>query len=190
MTGLDLTLGLPHYRLLLVGLTFLAMVHAHTKVSPYFALTWLGSTLLFGWFWAGGRGDPELVLLPCVVVYTAAAVTKGLLETRGMAGIHSLHVVFTGLLSGLLALPILALARAMGWPVPRPVGRVLLGVEPEYLGGITLDAVAQWVAIGFLVYGVYKVLDHVGLPRWLAVLVLFASMPFVAEGAAWLHGLV
>lgn len=188
---MDLEPGLTHYRALLAGLAFLAGCHAHLKVSPFFAATWFGSTLVFGWCWAGQRGDPELVLLPGLVVYTAAAVTKGLVESRpSLAGAHSLHVLLTGLLAGLLALPFEALARPMGWPVPRPAGRLLLGLDPDWLGGVTLDPVAQWTAVGLVLYGGYKILDHVGLPRWLQVPALFGVMPFLARAAAWLHGQV
>ncbi|RKY18083.1 MAG: hypothetical protein DRQ55_14250 [Planctomycetota bacterium] len=188
---LDISLHLAHWRLFVVVLTVLAAGHAHVKVSPFFAITWFGAAALFGWFWADGRGGPAVVLLPGLVVYSAAAITKGLVERRAsLSGAHSLHVVLTGLLSGLLALPFESLARAMGWPLPRPTGRVLLGVEASWMGGVTLDTVASWGAAGFLLYGVYKVLDHIGLPRWLQVPALLGSMPFVASAAVWLHGRV
>lgn len=180
--------SLDTWRAVLVGLTVLAAGHAHCKVSPFFASTWFGACLVFGWFWCDGRGGPEQVLLPGLVIYTAAAITKGLVERRpSLAGAHAVHVVLTGVLSGLVALPYEAVARAQGWPVPRPSSRVLLGVEPDWLGGVTLDTAAQWGAAGFLVYGTYKVLDHLGLSKAVQVLVLFASMPFVTTGAVWLH---
>jgi hypothetical protein len=185
----DFDLHLPHYQAFLVVLAVLCASHAHRQVSPFFAITWWGASLIFGWFWADGRPAPELVLLPGIVIYTAAAVTKGLLETRpSLAGAHSLHVVMTGVLSGLLALPFESVARAMGWSVPRPAGRTLLWVKSEWLGGVTLDAAAAWGIAGFLLYGVYKVLDHIGLPKGNQVIALLASMPFVADSAAWLHG--
>ena len=170
-------LSLPAYRLLIGASVFLAAVHAYTKLSPYFAITWFGSGLVFGYLWRTGTPMPEVVLLPVVVVYMAAALTKGLVESRERwRGIHVAHVLVTGLLTGLLALPYESAARAMGWPVPRPASRALLGVDASWLGGVTLDAVAMWTILGTFFYGTYKLLDHIGLPRWVQTVLLFGAM--------------
>lgn len=184
----DLTLG--HYQALLAVCVFLAGVHAYQKLSPYFAVTWFGSGLLFGSLWAG-RAEPESVLLPVLVVYMAAATTKGLVETRPrFAGNHVVHVLMTGLFTGLLALPFEASAARSGWSVPRPAPRSLLGEDPAWLGGASLDAALQWALVGLLFYGTYKLLDHIGLGKPAQTVLLFAAMPLLVTAIESLHGLV
>src|SRR4029450_4006253 len=73
--------------------TALAFVHAFRKLSPYFAAGWLGGGLVFGWFWTDTRTAPEALLLPVLVTYLAAALTKGIVEQGRFAGntlVHSL----------------------------------------------------------------------------------------------------
>jgi len=176
----DLALSAEHYRLLVSVAYFLAAVHAWRKLSAYFAACWFGSGLVFGWFWHTGETLPEAVLLPALLVYQAAAVTKGLVETRErVRGNHLLHVLLTGVLTGVLALPWLAAARAMGWALPRDASRALWGVSPDALGGVGLDATLLWVLLGTAFYGTYKLLDHTGLPRWLQTLAVFGVMPWL-----------
>lgn len=184
-------LDLHHYRLFVAGGVFLAATHAYRKLSPYFAITWFGAGLVFGYLWRTGNPMPEVVLLPALVVYLAAAVTKGLVETsERVAGNHVVHVILTGLFSGVIALPLEASARAMGWPLPRPASRVLLGVSPDWLGGVTLDAFALWVIVGTLFYGTYKVLDHIGLGKAVQTVLLFGAMPLLVMAAERVHGML
>ncbi|GJM23341.1 MAG: hypothetical protein DHS20C15_32560 [Planctomycetota bacterium] len=183
----ELPLHAEHYRALVSVGFFLAAVHAWRKLSPYFAACWFGSGLVFGWFWNQGDALPETVLLPALLVYQAAAVTKGLVETRDrVRGNHLFHVLLTGLLTGVLALPWEAAARAMSWELPRRATRDLWGLPPDALGGVGLDATLLWVLLGTAFYGVYKLLDHTGLPRWLQTLAIFGVMPWLPRlvGAA------
>ena len=189
MSGLDLDLGA--YQVVVAVATFLAAIHAWTKLSPEFAGSWFGAGLVFGWSWAPRGAGPEAVLLPVLVVYEAAAVTKGLVETRDrVRGNHVVHVIMTGLLSAVLALPWEAAARAAGWPRPRTPGRELWGVPADALGGVGLDTVALWTILGGLFYGAFKVVDHSGLPRGLQVLVLFGGVPFLPRAVDALHGML
>lgn len=183
-------LGIGELRLLLAAGVFLAATHAYRKLSPYFAMTWFGAGLVFGWLWAEPPRGPEVVLLPVLVVYAAAAATKGLVERGRLAGNHLVHVLVTGLLSAAVALPYEALARELGLPVPRPAGRVLLGVSPGWLGGVTLDVALLWAIVGTVFYGAYKLLDHVGLGRPLQTVLLFAATPLMVTAAERLHRLV
>jgi hypothetical protein len=184
-------LDLGAYRLLLAGATFLAVVHAYRKLSPYFAVTWFGAGVLFAYFWGGQSAHAEVLLLPALVIYVAAAATKGLVETRPrLAGNHPLHVLMTGALSGVLAMPFETCSRSMGWGLPRRVGRPLLGVDADWLGGVPLDAVLLWALAGACFYGLYKVLDHIGLGRALQTVLLFGAAPFLGQGVDQLHGLV
>ncbi len=77
--------------------TFLAGVHAYRKLTPYFAITWFGAGLVFGWFWTENRTHPEALLLPAFVVYLAAAITKGVVERGSLAGNHVVHVLASGI---------------------------------------------------------------------------------------------
>lgn len=176
----ELELSAEHYRLLVSVSSFLAAVHAWRKLSPYFAACWFGAGLVFGWFWNTGDALPETLLLPALLVYQAAAVTKGLVETRErVRGNHLFHVLLTGLLTGVLALPWEAAARAMNWSLPRDATRTLWGVSPDALGGAGLDAALLWALLGTAFYGTYKLLDHTGLPRWLQTLAVFGVMPWL-----------
>lgn len=182
-------LDLAGYRLLVALATFLAAVHAWRKLSPYFSACWFGSGLVFGWCWAGAGAGPEAVLLPVLVIYQAAAVTKGLVETRPrIAGNHVLHVLMTGVLSAALALPWEAAARAASWPRPRVAERELFGIDTAgFLGGLQLDLVLLWCLVGIAFYGAYKLLDHSGLSRTLQTLVVFGVMPFLVRLVSAAH---
>lgn len=178
-----------HYRAFVTVLTGLAFVHAYRKLSPYFAATWFGAAGVFAWIWARGVSPPESFLLPGLVVYTAAAITKGVVETRdGVRGNHVVHVVMTGVFTGLLVLPFEAAARAMTWTLPHPGTRHLFGL-PE-LGGVPAGSVALWSILGLLFYGSYKVLDHVGLGPAVQAVVLFAVTPFLARAMWFVQGFV
>lgn len=173
-------LGLEGYKLFLAVGFILAGAHAHTKLSPYFAATWFGSGLVFSYAFAGRDSALELVLLPPLVFYMAAATTKGLVETReSLRGNHVVHVLATGLFSGVVALPLLAAADGMGWAAPGAVPSLgfLSGVDPAWLGGVAPGAVVLWMMAGFVFYGVYKILDHTGLGRPAQTVLQF--------GAAW-----
>ena len=178
-------LDLSTWRLLLAVATFLAASHAWRKLSPYFCATWFGAGLLFGYLWTGGRGDPAVVLPPALLVYLAAAVTKGLIETRpALAGNHLVHVLVTALVGGLLALPFEATARVRDWPLPRAHTGSLWGIPADALGGVPLAAAVDWSIAAAVFYGTYKLLDHVGLKQGaLQTVLLFGAMPFVVGAA-------
>ena len=160
--------------------TFLAGVHAFRKLSPYFAITWFGSGLVLGWFWTEHRGAPEALLLPALVIYIAAAVSKGIVERGTFTGNHIVHVIATGLFTGLIALPLETAADAMRWITPRGAPAVTHGhVKPEWLGGGSADLAVQWAVLGFIYYTLYKILDHIGLGSVLQTVLLFAAMPFL-----------
>ena len=181
---------LETYRLVLALGTFLAAVHAYRKLSPYFAITWFGAALVFGYLWSGGPAEPERVLLPGLVFYLSAAVTKGLVETRsGVRGNHVVHVIMTGLFGGLLALPIEAAARVDRWPVPTMSRGRLWGVG-DLVGGVPLDVVVTWCLAATFFYGTYKVLDHIGLGKPLQTVALFAAMPFLPMGLESLRAML
>ena len=188
---MDLEISLATYRVIVGVCVFLAAVHAWTKLSPEFAASWFGGGLVFGWCWAPAGAGPEAVLLPVLVVYEAAAVTKGLVETRDrLRGNHVLHVLMTGALTAILALPWEAAARAASWPRPRAADRDLYGLSSEILGGSGPDLILLWALVGLGFYGAFKIIDHSGLPRALQVLVVFAGMPFLARGLAQLHAML
>jgi len=178
-------LDLGAWRLLLAVATFLAACHAWRKLSPYFAATWFGSGLVFGYLWAGGRGDPEAVLPSLLLIYLAAALSKGLVESRpALAGNHPAHVVVTALVAGLLALPLESAARQCGWPLPRSHAGELWGVSADWLGGVPLAAAVDLSIAAGLFYGTYKVLDHIGLGQGALQTVLhFGAMPFLVGAA-------
>jgi len=183
-------LDLEAWRLVLAVGTFLAAVHAYRKLSPYFAITWFGAALVFAYLSSGGPAEPERVLLPGLVFYLSAAVTKGLVETRnGVRGNHVVHVIMTGLFGGLLALPIEAAARVERWPMPMASRGPLWGVG-DALGGVPLDVVVAWCLAATLFYGTYKVLDHIGLGKPLQTVLLFASMPLLAIGLERLRAMI
>lgn len=183
-------IGLHDYQAFLTAATVFAAAHAYRKLSPFFCVSWFGAGWIFAYLWTQARPAPEVVLLPPLVFYLAAALTKGLVETRAsVQGNHLVHVAMTGVLSGVVALPLIAVAGAMGWSVPRPASRVLLSVNGSWLGGPTLDAVWLWIAAGGVFYGAYKLFDHVGLSRGWQLVLLFGSTPFLVMGAEWLHGL-
>ena len=167
-------------------------VHAFRKLSPYFAITWFGAGLVFGWFWTEHRQAPEALLLPALVVYIAAAVTKGIVERGVLAGVHIVHVLATGLFAGLIALPLETAAASMRWVTPRP--RAQPDARPRQgrvdSGGGSADLALQWVAVGLVFYGVYKILDHIGLGVVVQTILLFALMPVLPKLIAWLLGLV
>ena len=163
--------------------SFLAATHAYRKLSPYFAIAWFGSGLVFGWSWTASHSAPEAWLLPALVTYLAAAVTKGLVETGRFSGNHVVHVLATGVFTGVVALPLEAAARAMGWTVPREAPRVLpSNWSGPWLGGVPADVVLQWMVVGAAFYGVYKLLDHIGVGAALQTVLLFAAMPFLPRG--------
>lgn len=182
-------LGLHDYQFYLTGCTVFAAAHAYRKLSPFFCVSWFGAGWIFAYLWTEARPAPEVVLLPPLVFYLAAALTKGLVETRGIVrGNHLVHVLMTGVLSGVVALPLLAVADAMGWGVPRPASRLLFGLSGRWLGGPTLDAVWLWMTAGAVFYGAYKLLDHVGLNRTWQLLLMLGSTPFLVMTAEWMHG--
>ena len=169
------------YKLFLAVGFFLAAVHAHSKLSPYFAATWFGSGLVFAYFWAD-RFALELLLLPPLLFYMAAAATKGLVETRpSVRGNHVVHVIMTGVFSGVVALPLLASADAMDWNVPdgAPDLRFLSDIGAFWLGGVDPSAVAMWMVAGTVFYGVYKILDHIGIGRPAQTVLQFGVAPFL-----------
>lgn len=174
------------WRLVVVIATVLAAAHAYRKLSPYFAITWFGSGLVFGWFWTTHHAAPEALLLPALLTYLAAALTKGLVEHGRLAGNHVVHVIVTGLLTGVVAMPIESAGAAMGWVLPRGAPDFVgAAVNPAWMGGVSLDVVAQWSLIGTLFYGFYKLLDHIGLGSATQTLLLFVGAPFVVRFAEW-----
>ena len=183
-------LSLAHFQLLLALAVFAAAVHAYRKLSPFFCVTWFGAGLAFGYLWTDARPSAEVLLMPVLVIYLSAALAKGLIETRGaLAGNHLVHVLLTGFLAGLVALPLEAVCQAQGWPVPRPASRALWGLDPSWLGGPSMDAVWLWACIGLVFYGTYKVLDHIGLSHTWQTPLLFASLPLQVRVIEHLHGL-
>ncbi len=168
------------WQLAVVVGTFLAGVHAFRKLSPYFAITWFGAGLVLGWFWTAHHAAPEALLLPALVVYIAAAVSKGIVERGRFTGNHVVHVIATGLFSGLIALPLETAAESMRWITPRGAPPVTAGrIRPEWIGGGSADLVVQWMVLGLLFYALYKILDHVGLGSVMQTVLLFAAMPFL-----------
>ena len=171
------------WTLFVVVATFLAGVHAFRKLSPYFAVAWFGSGLVFGWFWTAQREAPAALLLPALVTYLGAAITKGLVERGMFAGNHLVHVLAAGLCAGLIALPLEAACDAMGWVTPRDAADITGGVlDGPWLGGATADLAIQWGVLGLAFYGAYKLLDHVGIGPVLQTVALFGVMPFLPRG--------
>jgi len=126
-----------------------------------------------------------------LVVYLAAAVTKGIVERGALAGNHVVHVLATGVFSALIALPLESAARAMHWALPRDAPGVTHGVlQPRWLGGVPGDQLVLWALIGTLFYGLYKLLDHIGLGPALQTVLLFAGMPFVVKFIEYLLGIM
>lgn len=167
--------------------TALAFVHAFRKLSPYFAAAWFGSGLVFGWFWTTQRTAPEAVLLPVLVTYLAAALTKGVVEQGRFAGNHLVHVLCAGLFAGLVALPLEATCATMGWTTPRGAPVITHGLlDGPWLGGATGDLVVQWSVLGALFYGTYKLLDHIGVGPVVQTIALFGVMPFLPRFAEFL----
>ncbi len=213
-----MNLSLPNpvaadYRLALLVATFLVAVHAYRKLSPYFAMTWLGAGLLFGALWGSPSWRlpdavrPEVVLLPAVLFYLSAAVTKGLVETRdGVRGNHFVHVLMTGVIGGVLALPIEYAGRTAAWQLPSTgvpernglddvVGGLVGAAEEGVIGatelaGVPLAVVAGWAVAATAFYGTYKILDHIGLSKALQCVLLFVAMPFVVQGVEALNALL
>lgn len=176
------------YRFVVALLSLTAGVHAWTKLSPYFAATWFGSAAVFGYLFGEGDALPETVLLPGLVVYMAAAVTKGLVETRdGVRGNHLVHVLMTGVFSGLLVLPFVAAARASDWALPRGRADAPWGLDDGWLEALHLDAGLRWSLVGLAFYGSYKLLDHSGLSRGLQTVAVFGVPPLLvwAVDEAW-----
>jgi hypothetical protein len=174
------------WRLAVVLGTFLAGAHAYRKLSPYFAIAWFGSGLVFGWFWTDQHAAPEALLLPAFLTYLAAALTKGLVEGGRFSGNHVVHVIVTGVLTGVVALPVESAGAAMGWVLPRGAARITGGaVDPEWLGSVPLDTVVQWSLVGTLFYGLYKLLDHIGIGSTMQTVLLFGGMPFLVRFAEW-----
>jgi hypothetical protein len=179
------------WRLAVVVGTFLAGVHAYRKLEPYFAITWFGAGLVFGWFFTEAHTQPEALLLPALVVYLAAALTKGIVEQGALAGNHVAHVLATGLFAAVVALPLESAARAMHWVLPRDAPDVLHGaLEPRWLGGVPGEQLVLWSLVGALFYGLYKVLDHVGLGPVLQTVLLFVAMPFLVQFTGYLLALM
>jgi hypothetical protein len=176
------------YRLVVALLSLAAGVHAWTKLSPYFAATWFGSAAVFGYLFGEGDALPETVLLPGLVVYMAAAVTKGLVETRdGVRGNHLVHVLMTGLFSGVLVLPFVVAARASGWALPRDATSAPWDLDDGWLEALRPDAGLRWCLVGLAFYGSYKLLDHCGLPRGPQTVAVFGVPPLLvwAVDEAW-----
>ncbi|MGQ0554145.1 MAG: hypothetical protein ACT4PU_13105 [Planctomycetota bacterium] len=172
-----------HWRAGVAIATFFAAVHAYRKLNPYFAATWFGSGLVLGWFWAGERTAPEALLLPILVIYLAAAITKGVVEQGFFSGNHLVHVLATGLFAGLIAWPIEAAALGMGWTLPRdpPFYTALVStpLDGPWMAGVPVLMLVIWSVLATLYYGIYKLLDHIGLGSTLQTLLLFAAMPFM-----------
>ncbi len=187
MSGLgDLHLSPDLFGLVVAAMVFLAAVHAYTKLSPYFCTCWFGAGLVFGWLWSDRPEEASAILVPVLVFYIAAAVTKGLVETRErLAGNHVLHVVMTGVFSGVIALPLESGARVMGWAMPAPAlglkGLMDGPVDPDLLGGVPILVLVVWVIAGTVFYGAYKLLDHSGLPAAWRTVLLFVGMPFLVQ---------
>jgi len=178
-------IGAPEWRLFVVVATVLAFAHSYRKLSPYFAVTWFGAGLVFGWFYTGHRSSPEALLLPALVVYLAAAVAKGIVERGALAGNHVVHVLAAGVFGGLIALPLESSAAAMGWTTPRSPAVRLWALSHTWTGGVPPELVLQWSVLSTLFYGVYKLLDHVGLGPALQAIVLLVAMPFLPRGVDW-----
>jgi hypothetical protein len=179
-------IGATAWMLFVAGSTALAALHAWRKLSPAFAATWFGAGLAFGCVWTSRRDSVAALLLPVLVVYLAAALTKGLVERGPLAGRHGVHVLLTGVLTGLVALPLESSALAMGWSTPRgTVGAAHWSLPPGWTGGVPAALVLQWMLVGLVFYGVYKLLDHSGLGRVLQALLILVAAPFlprVVEG--------
>ena len=172
--------GAGEWRLFVAVGTLLAFVHAYRKLSPFFAVTWFGAGLVFGWFNTDHRSSPEALLLPVMVVYLAAAVAKGVVERGALAGNHLVHVLAAGVFGGLIAWPLESSAAAMGWTTPRaPLLRLWALSDRTWTGGVPPEVLLQWGVTATLFYGVYKLLDHIGLGPTLQTVVLFGSMPFL-----------
>jgi hypothetical protein len=182
-----LNLDAEAWRVAVIVGTFLAAAHAYRKLTPFFAITWFGSGLVFGWFWTSEHAAPEAILLPAFLIYLAAALTKGLVEHGRFAGNHVVHVLVTGLMTAVVAVPVESAGAAMGWILPRGAPH-LAGVPSEsgWLGGVKLDEPVQWCLIGMLFYGYYKLLDHIGLGGATQTVLLFGGMPFLIQIAEWL----
>ena len=179
-------IGAPEWRLFVAVGTVLCFVHAYRKLSPFFAVTWFGAALIFGWFYTANRSSPEALLLPGMVVYLAAAVAKGVVERGALAGNHVVHVLASGVFGGLIALPLESSAAAMGWTTARsPFLRLWALSDHTWTGGVPPELILQWGVLSTLFYGVYKLLDHVGLGTTLQTIVLFAAMPFLPLLIDW-----
>jgi hypothetical protein len=184
-----LSLDAQAWTLFVVLATFLAGVHAFRKLSPYFAVAWFGSGLVFGWFWTAQRESPAALLLPALVAYLGAALAKGLVERGALAGNHLVHVLVAGLCAGLIALPLEAACDAMRWVTPRDAADITGGVlDGPWLGGASADLAIQWGVLGLAFYGTYKLLDHVGVGPVLQTVLLFGSMPFLPRGVELVLG--
>jgi hypothetical protein len=175
------------WTLFVVLATALAFVHAFRKLSPYFAAAWFGSGLVFGWFWTTNRTSPEALLLPVLVTYLAAALTKGVVEQGRFAGNHLVHVLCAGIFAGFVALPLEAAAATMHWTVPHAAPALNLHlIDGPWFGGANPAVIVQWSLLGTLFYGTYKLLDHIGVGAVLQTVGLFAVMPFLPRFAEFL----
>lgn len=173
-------IGEREWRLFVAVATFVAFVHAYRKLSPFFAVTWFGAGLVYGWFWTDHRSSPEALLLPALVVYLAAAVAKGVVERGALAGNHLVHVIAGGAFTGLIALPLESSAAAVGWVTPRAPAFVFWPyAKHTWTGGVPVELILQWMVLGTLFYGTYKLLDHVGLGPAMQTVALFVAMPFL-----------
>jgi len=173
-------IGAAEWRLFVVVATLLAFVHAYRKLTPFFAVSWFGAALVFGWFWTSQRSSPEALLLPGLVVYLAAAVAKGVVERGSLAGNHIVHVLAAGVFGGLIAWPLESSARAMGWTLPRGSSLHLWTLpDHAWTSGVPPELLLQWTVLCTLFYGLYKLLDHVGLGATLQIVVLLGAMPFL-----------
>jgi len=181
----ELVPGAAAWQVIVAVAAFLVAVHAYRKLSPYFAVTWLGAGLLFGSLWSGVAVRPEVTLLPVVVFYLAAAVTKGLVETRDrVRGNHLVHVIMTGVFGGVIALAVEGAGRSAGWVLPE-TGASAAGFAP---GGVPWRVAAGWAVAATGFYGLYKLLDHVGLQRPAQTVLLFAAVPFLVRGVEAVNG--
>jgi hypothetical protein len=165
------------WQVALAAATALAVLHAWRKLSLAFAWTWFAAAAEYAWFALDRQAAFEALAVPGLVVYLAAAVTKGLVERGRFKGNHLLHVLATGAFSGLIALPLASAALGMGWSGTHELG----GLAPygPFVGGVATGLVVTWMLTGAVFYGTYKLIDHSGFGRTLQVAALAVAMAFL-----------
>jgi hypothetical protein len=68
----------------------------------------------------------------------------------------------------------------MGWSTPRGApGLAHWLSRPDWTGGVPGTLVVQWMLVGTVFYGAYKLLDHAGLGRALQAVLVLAVAPFL-----------